>query len=120
MLDLRVQKMAQVLVRYSAAVKPGDLVSIKGTTLAEPLVLALLEQTRKNVEAAGLEPDARSRLLGRVDRALAETRQFIDQNSPRIELEEKNQRTQAKIDLGRKTKLEIQEKLALLFDDFKH
>ncbi len=47
MLDPRVQKMAQVLVRYSAAVKPGDLVSIKGTTLAEPLVMALLQQTLK-------------------------------------------------------------------------
>ncbi len=47
MLDPRVEKMAQVLVRYSASVKPGDLVSIKGTTLAEPLVLALLEETLK-------------------------------------------------------------------------
>ncbi len=47
MVDPRVQKMAQVLVNYSAGVKPGDLVSIRGTTLAEPLVLALLEETLK-------------------------------------------------------------------------
>ena len=47
MLDPRVQEMAQVLVRYSVSVKPGDLVSIRGTTLAEPLALALLEQTLK-------------------------------------------------------------------------
>ncbi len=47
MLDPRVEKMAQVLVKYSASVKPGDLVSIRSTTLAEPLVLALLQQTLK-------------------------------------------------------------------------
>ena len=45
MSDPRVTKLAQVLIQYSAAVKPGDLVSIRGTTLAEPLVLALLEET---------------------------------------------------------------------------
>ena len=47
MFDPRVAKLAQVLVQYSAGVKPGDLVSISGTTLAEPLVLALLEETLK-------------------------------------------------------------------------
>ena len=47
MSDPRVTKLAQVLVQYSAGVKPGDLVSIRGTTLAEPLVLALLEETLK-------------------------------------------------------------------------
>ena len=47
MSDPRITKLAQVLVQYSAGVKPGDLVSIKGTTLAEPLVLALLEETLK-------------------------------------------------------------------------
>ena len=47
MLDPRVAKLAQVLVQYSAGVKPGDLVSISGTALAEPLVVALLEETLK-------------------------------------------------------------------------
>ncbi len=109
----------QVLVRQVAADLLQQSAKARSMLPTDPKgALALLEQTRKNVEAAGLEPDARARLLGRVDHALAETRQFIDQNSPRIELEEKNQRTQAKIDLGRRTKLEIQEKLALLFDDF--
>ena len=45
--DPRVEKLAEVLVNYSASVKPGDLVSIRGSTLAEPLVLALLKQTLK-------------------------------------------------------------------------
>ncbi len=47
MVDPRVQKMAQVLVKYSAGVKPGDLVGITGASLSEPLVVALLEETLK-------------------------------------------------------------------------
>ena len=45
--DSRVAKMAQVLVKYSAGVKPGDLVGITGASLSEPLVVALLEETLK-------------------------------------------------------------------------
>ena len=47
MLDSRIEKLARVLIGYSAGVKAGDLVSIRSTTLAEPLVLALLEETLK-------------------------------------------------------------------------
>ena len=45
--DARVEKLAEVLVKYSSSVKPDDLVSIKGSTLSEPLVIALLKQTLK-------------------------------------------------------------------------
>jgi aminopeptidase len=41
MADLRIEKMARVLVDYSTAVQPGDKVLIEGTTLSEPLVRAI-------------------------------------------------------------------------------
>ena len=41
MIDPRIRKWAQVMTAYSAPVKPGDEVSIMGTTLAEPLILEL-------------------------------------------------------------------------------
>ncbi|HEV3256776.1 MAG TPA: aminopeptidase [Gemmataceae bacterium] len=41
MRDQRVDKLAEVLVRYSVAVKPGDVVSLVGPPLTEPLVVAL-------------------------------------------------------------------------------
>ena len=43
--DSRIQKLAQILVGYSTAVRPGDRVAIETTTNAEPLVRALYEQT---------------------------------------------------------------------------
>lgn len=41
MRDTRLEKLAQVLVGYSVAVKPGDLVRISGSSVTEPLVVAL-------------------------------------------------------------------------------
>jgi aminopeptidase len=41
MKDVRVEKMAQILVDYSVEVKENDLVGIRGSYVAEPLMLAL-------------------------------------------------------------------------------
>lgn len=41
MADLRVEKLADLLVNYSVAVKPGDKVAIQGEGLAEPLHKAI-------------------------------------------------------------------------------
>jgi aminopeptidase len=43
--DPRILKLAQLLVGYSTAVRPGDRVAIETTTNAEPLVRALYKQT---------------------------------------------------------------------------
>lgn len=52
MADRRVAKLAQVLVRYSTEVKPGELCSIEGESPAEALVEALYEEVLR----AGAHP----------------------------------------------------------------
>lgn len=47
MADLRVEKMAKILVEHSARVQPGDRVLIEATTEAEPLVRELYVQILK-------------------------------------------------------------------------
>jgi aminopeptidase len=44
MRDHRVDALAQILVRYSANVQPGDRTVIQSTTVAEPLVMAIYEE----------------------------------------------------------------------------
>jgi aminopeptidase len=44
MRDPRLTKLADVLVNYSVGVKPNQLVLIRGSTLAEPLILELYEK----------------------------------------------------------------------------
>lgn len=47
-MDSRVQKMAEVIVNYSLAVKPGERVLLRGMSpLAEPLVAALYQEALK-------------------------------------------------------------------------
>ncbi|MFI5401615.1 MAG: aminopeptidase [Planctomycetota bacterium] len=50
-MDPRVAKLARVLVRYSTAVRPGDVVVIRGTTVGAPLAAELY---REVLEAGGL------------------------------------------------------------------
>ena len=47
MRDQRADALARILVHYSAAVKEGDIVSIRGETAAEPLALAVYEEVVK-------------------------------------------------------------------------
>src|SRR3954451_13239542 len=42
--DPRQQALAEILVRYSTKVKPGDVTVIQSTTVAEPLVQAVYEE----------------------------------------------------------------------------
>ncbi len=47
-MDVRTQKMAQVLINYSTAVRPSDRVLLRGTSpLAQPLMKALYEEALK-------------------------------------------------------------------------
>jgi len=55
MQDPRIEKLAQVLVRYSTAVRPDDLVRLVGPPVSRPLVVALCGE----VLAAGGHPHVR-------------------------------------------------------------
>ncbi|PQO47033.1 aminopeptidase [Blastopirellula marina] len=52
-MDPRYEKLAQVLVQYSAKVKPGQLVRVAGSTVTEPLIIAVYRE----VVRAGAHPD---------------------------------------------------------------
>ncbi|MEW5825349.1 MAG: aminopeptidase [Candidatus Bipolaricaulota bacterium] len=60
MTDPRVAKLAEVLVRYSTSVSPGDKVYVQGSALAEPLLKAVLVEV---LDAGGL-PFLRAQLPG--------------------------------------------------------
>ncbi len=80
--------------------------------------LTMLEEARRTVEQAGLEPANREQLLRRVDRQISETQRFIEQNRPRIELDQRNDRVRSEIEREQRVKLENQERLHLMVDDF--
>lgn len=67
MRDPRIEKLAHLLVTYSVNVQPGDLVRVRGATVAEPLAVALY---REIIKAGGnasvsLTPDECSEIFYR-------------------------------------------------------
>ena len=60
MSDSRVEKLADVLVNYSTAIKPGDRVMIQGKTVSEPLI----REVYAKVVQAGGHPFVRAQLPG--------------------------------------------------------
>jgi general secretion pathway protein D len=80
--------------------------------------LAMLQETRKKVEAAGLESAARDQLLRRLDRSIADTQHYIEQNRSRIELMEKNDAVRSGRTRDANVKLQTQQKLAELVDQY--
>ncbi len=80
--------------------------------------IRLLEEARAKIEKAALEPSVRQRLLVRIDRAFNGAQQYIEQHRPLIELKENNERTRDEIRREQRLKLENQEKLAILVDEF--
>ncbi|MGA2257509.1 MAG: hypothetical protein ABSG53_22850, partial [Thermoguttaceae bacterium] len=80
--------------------------------------LAMLQETRKKVESAGIEPAPRDQFLRRLDRSIADTQHYIEQNRSRIELNQKNDTTRQEITRETNVKLQTQQKLAELVDQY--
>jgi general secretion pathway protein D len=80
--------------------------------------IALMEETRQKVEQSRLEPGAKEQLLRRADRSIRELKTYLAANGPKIELEEKNEKIRGEVERSRQVKLEVQEKLALMVDEF--
>ena len=80
--------------------------------------LALLQAARLKVEQSGLETADKQRFLARVDRRMAEIRRYIEEHQPMLDLEQKNQRIRDDMDREQRIRLEVQDKVALLVDEF--
>ena len=81
--------------------------------------LETLQHTRDMVASvAGLEPQARDQLVRRLDLSINELKQYIAQNASQINLEESNRKIQQSVDRSRQQRVEMQEKLAYLVNDF--
>ena len=81
--------------------------------------LETLQHTRDMVASvAGLETQARDQLVRRLDLSINELKQYIAQNASQINLEESNRKIQQSVDRSRQQRVEMQEKLAYLVNDF--
>jgi len=80
--------------------------------------VAALEQARAKVESAGLDQASKDLLIRRIDRALAETKRFAQDNQSKISLDEQNRKTREEMDREKQNHLDIQNKIALKVEEF--
>ena len=79
---------------------------------------ALLQQARVIVEKSTIDGNTKDVLIRRLDRDANELKRYVDQNRPRIELLQQNRETQATLDREQAAKLDTQNKLARLVEEY--
>lgn len=80
--------------------------------------LEVLQKVRTTVAESALEPAAREQLTRRVDLSISELEKYIHANRADIELDEQNRAVLDDIARRRESKLEVQQKLADLVEEF--
>jgi general secretion pathway protein D len=80
--------------------------------------MELLKEARASVESAGLDPQIRAQLLRRVDRSIQELDRYITDNRAQIELDAANKAVLREVERRQQAKIEVDEKLARLVDEF--
>jgi general secretion pathway protein D len=109
----------QVLVRkVSADLAHQESIAAKMRENDPKGALVVLEKARIAVDKSGLDTASRDLLLRRVDRSILDMERYIAQNHSQIDLKERNTNTKEQLERERTTKVEVQEKLALLVNEF--
>ena len=80
--------------------------------------LQLLEQTRSEIERSNLDDASKQDLIRRADGAIASMRTYIEENKARIDLDERNQAVLDERERERLQKVEIEQKLAYMVDEY--
>ncbi len=80
--------------------------------------MTLLKEAKANVESSGLDPALRAQLVRRVDRTIEDLDKYIVQNQAQIELDESNKAVLDEVKRRQDTKIEVDEKLAELVEQF--
>jgi general secretion pathway protein D len=80
--------------------------------------VAMLEEARAAVLNSGLDQAAQGPMLRRLERELADVRHYVAENAQMIQLDERNKAVLDSIERDRQMRVEVQEKLALMVDDF--
>jgi general secretion pathway protein D len=80
--------------------------------------LKLLEEARAQIEDSQLSQELKSQLLRRVEMTVSATNKYIQDHKSELDLEATNREILSEIDRDRKVKLEVQQKMAQMVDEF--
>ena len=80
--------------------------------------LELLEAARENIKKANVAQNVKAQLLRRVELSISDTENYIQQNSSELDLDAENREILAEIERRRQARLDMQQRIAELVDQF--
>lgn len=80
--------------------------------------VARMRELRNRVAEAQIDPESRKQFLTLVDRATQEMDAYVQQNKAEIDLRERNAAITSQIDRDQKAKIEVQDKIAQLVENY--
>ena len=118
LIDKTTSKQQLLLKQLSADVAQKQVAAQKIREKDSKRAMDLLKEARAAVEAAGVEPEARAQLLRRVDKSVGELDKYVTDHRAQIELDNSNKEVLKDVDRRRQAKIEVDDKLAKLVDQF--
>ncbi len=106
------------LARVSAEVAAKQLEAKRLSQRSPADALALLDATAKDVEGQGLPATTREHLLRRIERTRREIEETTGKRRAELALEAQNSRIEAQIDRDRSRKVEVDQRIAMLVEEY--
>ncbi|HEX4130456.1 MAG TPA: hypothetical protein VHZ24_10450 [Pirellulales bacterium] len=79
---------------------------------------AILEQARVALDKASLDANTRDILMRRIDRNVDEVQKYVESNRARLELDAHNRAVKDEVERDEQVKVEVQDKIAKMVDEF--
>ena len=118
LIDKTTSKQQLLIKQLSADVAQKQVAAQKIREKDSKRAMDLLKEARAAVEAAGVEPEARAQLLRRIDKSVGELDKYVTDHRAQIELDNSNKEVLKDVDRRRQAKVEVDDKLAKLVNQF--
>lgn len=118
MLDSMGEKQLALARQLSAEITKRQTEAIRLREKNPQQALEILRETRKQVEASQVSPAHQRQLLGRLDITIRDTEKHFEDNRAEIELNQQNESIQAEVDRDREVKIQVQNRIAELVDEY--
>jgi general secretion pathway protein D len=116
--DAVASQQAVLLKKVTGDIAQTEAAAKKLQTSDPKQSLSMLQQARASLEGATIDPAAKTQMMRRLDREIADVRVYLEENAQMIKLDDRNKAVMDDIERERKTKVEVQEKTALLVNEF--
>ena len=118
LLDEATTKQQQLVKQLSAEVTRQQMAARQLMKADPKQALDVLKEAKVTIAEASVDPETRTALGKRLDVTFAEIEKYLEQNRAQLDLDDRNKEVLDEVRRHRNTKIEVDERLAKLVDEF--